>query len=466
MYEYYYFFSYSMKNIFLYSDLLVFISLFTSILFGWIYLFIKLFNSYWSSRLHSSELSLIITNKSINPKNFYKNNNTSFPFVSIILPARNEKENIKKCLHSLLSQDYCNFEIIAVDDNSSDNTLSMMLEVQKEYNNKQKNKRLPKFVQTKRNYPILKIISLKEKPKDWTGKTWASEQGYLKSTGNILLFTDADTIYKKNVISYVISYMISKKLDVITGDPFIELRDFWSKISMPLWKLMSFTLGKDVKDINNPKSKIALLMGCFIMIKREVFESIGTFKSVKSAIQEDQALGVRIKESGYKLRMIPMDNFICALWSRDLSTLWHGIGRTIAPMILKEKEKVFINFVSIILMTTLPHMLLIYTIYLNFVYSNNFAIANSIHIFDNYYHTLFIFNLIVCLMSLVGIYIKVVKTYKINPLYTLLSPIGSIFLIIAYLSTIIPFLLSSKSIEWKGRTFAYKKKEQSNYVSK
>lgn len=131
MYEYYYFFSYGIKNIFLYSDLLVFISLFSSLLFGWIYLFIKLFNSYWSRRLHCSELSIIITNKNKNPKNFYKNNTASFPFVSIILPARNEQENIKKCLHSLLSQDYCNFEIIAVDDNSSDNTLSIMREVQK-----------------------------------------------------------------------------------------------------------------------------------------------------------------------------------------------------------------------------------------------------------------------------------------------------------------------------------------------
>jgi hypothetical protein len=62
-------------------------------------------------------------------------------------------------------------------------------------------------------------------------------------------------------------------------------------------------------------------------------------------------------------------------------------------------------------------------------------------------------------MSLIGIYIKTVKTYKINPLYTLLSPIGSIFLIIAYLSTIIPLLLYSKSIEWKGRTFAYRRND-------
>jgi chlorobactene glucosyltransferase len=459
MYEYYYFFSYVIKNIFIYSNFIIFISIFVSILFGWVYLFIKLFTSYWSSRLHGNELSRIAINQNKNTKILYKKNSISFPFVSIILPARNEQENIKKCLCSLLSQDYRNFEIIAVDDNSTDNTFSIMLEVQKEYNNKQKNKGLSKLRQPKCNYPILKVISLKDKPDDWAGKTWASEQGYLKATGSILLFTDADTIYKKNVISYTISYMISKKLDVITGDPFIELKDFWSKISMPLWRLMSFTLGKDVKDINNPKSKIALLMGCFFMIKRDVFESIGTFKSVKNAIQEDRALGVRLKESGFKLRMVPMDNLIRTLWSRDLSTLWNGIGRTLAPMIFKEKEKIFINFMSIIFLITLPHILLIYTIYLNFMYSNNSDIQNSIYIFDNYCNILLILNLTACLMSLIGIYIKTVKTYKINPLYTLLSPIGSIFLIIAYISIMIPFLLSSKSIEWKGRTFEYKRND-------
>jgi chlorobactene glucosyltransferase len=417
---------------------------FLAILSCWIYLLANSLRSYYIFKSTSFKKTLV------NNSNYESAD--IFPYVSVIVPARNEQDNIERCLLSLIEQNYPNFELIVVDDNSTDNTLTNMKKIQQKYHHyhqKQKQKK----------YPILKIVELKDKPDDWTGKTWASEQGYLKSTGNILLFTDADTIYKKNVISYVISYMISNKLDVITGDPFIELRDFWSKISMPLWKLMSFTLGKDVKDINNPKSKIALLMGCFIMIKRNVFESIGTFKSVKNAIQEDQALGVRIKESGYKLRMIPMDNFIRALWSRDLSTLWQGIGRTIAPMILKEKEKVFINFISIIFMTTLPHMLLLYTIYLNLIYSNTFAMTNTIHIFDNYYYTLFIFNLIVCLTSLVGIYIKTVKTYKINPLYTLLSPIGSIFLIIAYLSTIIPFLLSSKSIEWKGRTFAYKKND-------
>ena len=128
-------------------------------------------------------------------------------------------------------------------------------------------------------------------------------------------------------------------------------------------------------------------------------------------------------------------------------------------VLFKEKEKIFINFMSIILLITLPHMLLIYTIYINFTYSTSPDTSNSLYIFENYYNILLIFNLTVCLMSLIGIYIKTVKTYKINPLYTLLSPVGSIFLIIAYISIIISFMLSSKSIEWKGRTFEYKRND-------
>ena len=114
---------------------------------------------------------------------------------------------------------------------------------------------------------------------------------------------------------------------------------------------MFITLGKNTSDVNNPKSKNAFLMGCFFMLKRSVFENIGTFKSVRNAIQEDEALGIRLKKLGYKLKIINMNNYIRASWSRDLSTLWHGIARTLAPLILKEKRKVFINLIAIFFIT-------------------------------------------------------------------------------------------------------------------
>src|ERR671926_464293 len=99
-----------------------------------------------------------------------------FPKVSIILPARNEEKHIAKCLDSLLNQDYPTFEIIAVNDSSTDRTKVIMQ-------------------QYAARDPRILIVDLVSKPEGWAGKNWACFQGYLKSTGDVLLFTDADTVH-------------------------------------------------------------------------------------------------------------------------------------------------------------------------------------------------------------------------------------------------------------------------------
>ena len=134
----------------------------------------------------------------------------SLPFVSIVVPARNEEESIERCLVSLLSQNYPKFEVIAVDDNSSDNTLEKM----KGIRNKLQKQEISLPISSSR----LKIISLKSKPENWTGKTWASQQGLLQSKGDILLFTDADTYYMRtDVLLISILYMLKENIDVLTA---------------------------------------------------------------------------------------------------------------------------------------------------------------------------------------------------------------------------------------------------------
>ena len=171
--------------------------------------------------------------------------------------------------------------------------------------------------------------------------------------------------------------------------------------------------------------------------------------------------GIRIKQSDYKLRLISMSNLIQALWSRDLSTLWHGIGRTLAPMILKEKRKVIINFLAIFFMTTLSFLTLI--IYFTVLGFYNHGLSNITDKNNYYFELLLILNLIIFIISIFGVALNSIKMYKISPFYALLYPIGSLFLVIAYLSSIIPLLLSihkksaTKTIEWKGRKYIYKK---------
>jgi cellulose synthase/poly-beta-1,6-N-acetylglucosamine synthase-like glycosyltransferase len=186
----------------------------------------------------------------------------SFPFISIIVPARNEEKNIKKCLLSILNQNYPNFEVLAIDDSSTDNTLQIMNKIKENVRD------------TLRSINRLKVISLSRKPEGWTGKAWASHQGYLHAKGKILVFTDADTcFFNKDAILYAISYLQDQKLDVLTGHARIELIDFWSKAIMPLWDLFSIILEQNPSAVNNTQSRAAYLVGSLYIIDRRVIRS-------------------------------------------------------------------------------------------------------------------------------------------------------------------------------------------------
>jgi chlorobactene glucosyltransferase len=364
----------------------------------------------------------------------------NLPAISIIIPARNEELNIERCLLSLVDQNYPNYEVILVDDNSNDNTVQKARKIQQKF---------------KARFQNLKIIELKSKPQDWTGKTWASEKGLLSSRYNMLLFLDADCYYAKNCILFAISHMLSNQLDIITGYPFFVLRDFWSKISMPLWKLMSFTFQDDASHVNDPNSEVAYLMGCFFMIKKHVLIEIGSFASVKNAIQEDKELGQKLKYSGYKLNMVQMDSFITALWSRNLSTLWHGLARTISPMMLYQKKKVFINFVTIFILAVLPSLLVV----TNFPSIMQVQLHKDLTL-NNYLHLItFVLYLITFGLTTCCVIMKLVSMCRIFTCYALLFPLGGLFLTLVYFATMLPLMLSikrsSKKIQWKGRTYTY-----------
>jgi chlorobactene glucosyltransferase len=410
------------------------IILFIVIIVAWIFLFTISIRSH----LHTP----LIIRKRHDPTKQHSNN---LPLVSVIVPARNEQDNIQRCLLSLLAQNYPSFEVIVVNDSSTDYTPEIVRKIKI---SRIKQKEGDKSLDTDR----LKIITVTEKPEKWTGKTWASEQGYSHSTGNILLFTDADTYYmRKDTIYEAVSYMQDQELDVLTGIGFIELRDFWSKVTMPLWNLFSILLGSNTGAMNDPKSKVAYLVGSFFLIRRQVLEEIGTFRSVKNAIREDAELGLLLKSTGYSMKIVRIDNGISGLWSRDLQTLWNGIKRTFAPM---KRWKIFTNLMTVFFIAFLPFLLLPYT-FLSAIALSNAQLSGENSIDGLQLLQLvsysFYLNLTSCLIIIISTALKDIKKYRITPIYSLLSFLGAGFIIISYIASIFSIFLK-QSVPWRGRT--------------
>jgi chlorobactene glucosyltransferase len=168
-----------------------------------------------------------------------------FPFLSIIVPARNEEATIENCIRSLMAQNYPHFEVIAIDDSSTDKTLSILINITDKLSQSELSSS-PSLTTKNTN---LKIISLKDTPQDWKGKTWAMQQGFLQSKGDILLFTDADTTYiSKDALLLTVSYMQKEKLDALTSTLFSELRLFVQNSNALMGHLFCYFWQKCIKD--------------------------------------------------------------------------------------------------------------------------------------------------------------------------------------------------------------------------
>ncbi|MDP9488811.1 MAG: glycosyltransferase [Thermoproteota archaeon] len=267
----------------------------------------------------------------------------SKPMVSIIVPARNEGVAISKCLQSLLSQDYDNYEVIAVDDSSTDNTFSIISDLSK-------------------NNTTLTPIKCPPRPDDWVGKNWACFQGYKKSTGEILLFTDADTVHRPDVLSSAINTMMHDKIDALTLVPKLLCQDIITKFTLPVLSVFLHSRYSPLR-VNNPNNKIGYFFGSFYLISKTNYEKIGTHEKVRRELVEDGALGRIVKEQGMNLRLVRGENYVEALWARDPRSLWHALRRIIIPLHTEKKKSAmmitaFIFFILMEPFLTLPLSLL------------------------------------------------------------------------------------------------------------
>jgi glycosyltransferase involved in cell wall biosynthesis len=319
---------------------IILITIMFAILGVWIYLICYLIKSYlYSPRLKDS-----------NMPRFNK-----FPKVSVILPARNEEKYIAECLRSIANQDYPNFEIIVINDCSADETGQSILRHSK-INNK------------------VIAIDAGPKPEGWVGKSWACYQGFKKSTGDLLLFTDADTKHSASLISLSVYHMMEQNLDALTVIPKLLCVDMWTKVTLPMLSIFLHTRFSPLR-VNNPRNKTGYFFGSFFVICRDAYEKIGTHEGVKQELIEDGALGRKVKESGFRLKMFRGEEIITAIWARDLNSLWHGLRRLMIPLYSQHRTKTTLMIIAVFFMLFQPFVFLPYSFTIPFLYNDNQTIS-------------------------------------------------------------------------------------------
>ena len=345
------------------------------------------------------------------------------PKVSVILPARNEGRYIARCLDSLLGQDYPNFEIIAINDSSSDGTG----EIIKAY---------------AANDLRVMHIDASPKPEGWTGKNWACYQGFLRARGELLMFTDADSKHLPSTMSLAVGHLMSENLEALTAVPRLICNDFWTKVTLPVLATFLHTRFSPIR-VNDSNTKTGYFFGSFFIITRSTYEAIGTHEGVKEELVEDGALGGKVKASKFRMKMVRGESHIDAVWARDLPTLWQGLRRLMIPIYYQDKVNAYMMAMAVFFILFAPFASLPYLPVASFAGNISFQI---------------LFGLQISVIALIMVTTAVQCRLAIfeSPVYAFAAPLSGALISLSFMSAIAD-AKKKGAVSWRGRKYIISK---------
>lgn len=238
------------------------------------------------------------------------------PLLSVILAARNEEGSIRTTLASLLSQQGVAFELIAVNDRSTDGTGQAIDET---------------FDSSTRQGDLItcQAIHLEELPTGWLGKNHALYQGYLRARGDLLLFTDADIRYAPGLLAQAVHALQSEQADHVTIAPKMEAKSFLlgAFVRFFLYSLGLFTEPWRANDDTCRHRSIGI--GAFNLLTRQAYESVGTHRALAFRPDDDLRLGRLVKERGMRQRLLTGWRALEVEWYPSLKEAFLGLEKNL-----------------------------------------------------------------------------------------------------------------------------------------
>lgn len=231
------------------------------------------------------------------------------PKVTIVVPARNEARTNEPALRSLRHLDYPNYEIIAVNDRSDDGTGEIMRRIAAE----------------SEGAPI-QVVHVAKLPKGWLGKTHAMWRGAQQGSGDWILFTDADVLFGPDALRRALAYAEKSSADHLVLFPTMITKSADERMMLAVFQAL-IGFGHRPWKVADPKSRDYIGIGAFNMVRRSVYEKLGTYERMKLAVIDDMQLGQMVKKGGFRQRVAFGRDLASIHWATGAFGIVHNLSK-------------------------------------------------------------------------------------------------------------------------------------------
>lgn len=221
--------------------------------------------------------------------------------LSVIVPARNEARSIRKSIESLLQATGVDLEIIAVDDRSTDGTGAILDHL---------------AVEARAEGKRLDVVHVTVLPAGWTGKAHAMAVAAAQSTGEWLLFTDADVLFREDALRRALSFAEEENADHLVVLPTPICKQPGERMMMSFLYAMGIWGPRAWKVPDARARRDSIGIGAFNMVRRPAYQAIGGWEALRMEVLEDVRMGYVLKQAGYTARVVTGRGLVRVRWAR------------------------------------------------------------------------------------------------------------------------------------------------------
>jgi hypothetical protein len=331
--------------------------------------------------------------------------------VSIIVPARNEAADIEESLTSLLRLDYQNYEVITVDDRSTDGTRQIM----------------DRLARSPAAQGRLRVIHVDQLPKQWLGKAHAMWTAAQEATGDWLLFTDADVTFRPDSLRRAIAYADAERADHVVLFPQIVMKKPGERMMVAFFQTL-FVFGHRPWKTADPKAPDHMGVGAFNLVRRSTYESVGTYERLRLEVLDDMKLGKVVKNAGFRQRNVFGDDLISLHWAKGAWGMVENLTKNFFAVLSFQWWRVLASCCAFAFLNLLP-----------------FAGVWMAHGWQRLLYA-------VALLSMFGIYVGMSRRSPIPPYYFLLHPISTALFLYILLRSM-SLTLWRGGVVWRGTRY-------------